>query len=35
MSGEAQIVAALRRGDEATFGDLVDRWGPALLRRQH
>jgi RNA polymerase sigma-70 factor (ECF subfamily) len=32
VSGDAQIVAALRRGDEAAFGDLVDRWGPALLR---
>jgi RNA polymerase sigma-70 factor (ECF subfamily) len=32
VSGDAQIVAALRRGDEAVFGDLVDRWGPALLR---
>jgi RNA polymerase sigma-70 factor (ECF subfamily) len=32
VSGDAQLVAALRRGDEAAFGDLVDRWGPALLR---
>jgi RNA polymerase sigma-70 factor (ECF subfamily) len=32
VSEDAQLVAALRRGDEAVFGDLVDRWGPALLR---
>jgi RNA polymerase sigma-70 factor (ECF subfamily) len=32
VSGDAQLVAALRRGDEAAFGDLVGRWGPALLR---
>ncbi|HSJ73219.1 MAG TPA: BBE domain-containing protein [Miltoncostaeaceae bacterium] len=32
MSGDAQLVAALRRGDEPAVGDLVDRWGPALLR---
>ena len=32
VSGDVQLVAALRRGDEVAFGDLVDRWGPALLR---
>lgn len=29
---DADAVAALRRGDEAVFADLVDRWGPAMLR---
>jgi RNA polymerase sigma-70 factor (ECF subfamily) len=29
---DAEVVAALRRGDEAVFADLVDRWGPAMLR---
>jgi RNA polymerase sigma-70 factor (ECF subfamily) len=29
---DAELVAALRRGDEAAFADLVDGWGPALLR---
>jgi RNA polymerase sigma-70 factor, ECF subfamily len=32
MGGDAQLVAALRSGDQAAFADLVDRWGPALLR---
>jgi RNA polymerase sigma-70 factor (ECF subfamily) len=29
---DAELVAALRRGDEAAFAELVDGWGPALLR---
>src|SRR5689334_23661859 len=29
---DARVVAALRRGDEATFAALVDRLHPALLR---
>jgi RNA polymerase sigma-70 factor, ECF subfamily len=29
---EAQLVAALRAGNEAAFADVVGRWSPALLR---
>jgi RNA polymerase sigma-70 factor, ECF subfamily len=29
---DAELVAALRRGDEAAFAELVDAWGPAMLR---
>jgi RNA polymerase sigma-70 factor (ECF subfamily) len=29
---DANLVAALRRGDEAAFAELVDAWGPAMLR---
>src|SRR3954468_10433636 len=29
---EAELVAALKRGDEAAFMQLVDEYGPALLR---
>jgi RNA polymerase sigma-70 factor (ECF subfamily) len=29
---DAELVAALRRGDEAAFAELVDGWGPAMLR---
>src|SRR4051812_45172859 len=29
---DAELVAALRRGDEDAFADLVDRWGPAMVR---
>ena len=29
---EAQLVSALRAGDEAAFADVVGRWSPALLR---
>ncbi|MEW6582313.1 MAG: RNA polymerase sigma factor [Actinomycetota bacterium] len=32
MGDDAELVAALRRGDEAAFAGLVDTWGPALLR---
>jgi RNA polymerase sigma-70 factor, ECF subfamily len=30
--GQAEIVEALRRGDEAVFAALVDEYGPAMLR---
>ncbi|MFI7587311.1 RNA polymerase sigma factor [Spongisporangium articulatum] len=29
---DAQLVAALRRGEETAFAALVDRWSPAMLR---
>jgi RNA polymerase sigma-70 factor, ECF subfamily len=29
---DAALVEALRRGDEAAFAEIADRWGPALLR---
>ena len=29
---DADLLAALRAGDEAAFADLVDRWSPAMLR---
>jgi RNA polymerase sigma-70 factor (ECF subfamily) len=29
---DAELVAALRRGDQAAFAELVDGWGPAMLR---
>jgi RNA polymerase sigma-70 factor (ECF subfamily) len=29
---EAELVEALRRGDQAVFADLVERWSPGLLR---
>jgi RNA polymerase sigma-70 factor (ECF subfamily) len=32
VSDDAQLIAALRRGDEVAFADIVDRWGPGLLR---
>jgi RNA polymerase sigma-70 factor (ECF subfamily) len=32
VSHDAELVAALRCGDEGAFADIVDRWGPALLR---
>ena len=32
VSDDAELIAALRRGDEKAFADIVDRWGPALLR---
>ena len=32
MMSETALVAALRRGDEAAFTGLVDRWGSDLLR---
>jgi len=32
LAGDAAIVAALRAGDEQAFADLVDRYGPAMLR---
>jgi RNA polymerase sigma-70 factor (ECF subfamily) len=32
VDDDAVVVAALRRGDEAVFADLVDGWGPAMLR---
>jgi RNA polymerase sigma-70 factor (ECF subfamily) len=32
VAGDADLVAALRRGDRAAFAELVDGWGPAMLR---
>jgi RNA polymerase sigma-70 factor, ECF subfamily len=32
VSHDAELVDALRRGDEAAFAELADRWGPSLLR---
>ncbi len=32
MREDAELVAALRRGEEAAFAELLDAWGPALLR---
>jgi RNA polymerase sigma-70 factor (ECF subfamily) len=32
VSDDAQLIEALRRGDEQAFADIVDRWGPGLLR---
>jgi RNA polymerase sigma-70 factor (ECF subfamily) len=32
MRQDAELVAALRRGDEVAFAEVVDGWGPALLR---
>ena len=32
LPGDRELVAALRRGDEAAFMRLVDEYGPALLR---
>jgi RNA polymerase sigma-70 factor, ECF subfamily len=32
VSDDAELVERLRRGDEAAFAGLVDRWGPGLLR---
>ena len=32
MRDDAELVGALRRGDAAAFADLVDSWGPAMLR---
>ncbi|HEX6021827.1 MAG TPA: sigma-70 family RNA polymerase sigma factor [Solirubrobacter sp.] len=32
MRDDADLVAALRRGDEAAFAELVDAWGPSMLR---
>ena len=32
MDDDAEVVAALRRGDETVFAELVDGWGPAMLR---
>jgi RNA polymerase sigma-70 factor (ECF subfamily) len=32
MLDDAELVAALRRGEEAVFADLVRRWSPAMLR---
>jgi RNA polymerase sigma-70 factor (ECF subfamily) len=29
---DAELVEALRRGDQAVFADLVERWSPGLLR---
>ena len=31
-AGDAAVVAALRSGDEKAFAELVDRYGPAMLR---
>ncbi|CAM5730426.1 hypothetical protein MAUB1S_02390 [Mycolicibacterium aubagnense] len=35
VGGEDALVAALKRGDEAAFAELVDRHTPALLRVAH
>src|SRR6476619_8004715 len=32
VSADAEAIAALRRGDEATFAALIDRHGPSMLR---
>jgi RNA polymerase sigma-70 factor, ECF subfamily len=32
VADDAELVAALRRGDRAAFARLVDGWGPAMLR---
>ena len=32
MASDADLVAALRRKDEAAFAALVDAWGPSMLR---
>jgi RNA polymerase sigma-70 factor, ECF subfamily len=32
VDDDAEVLAALRRGDETVFAELVDRWGPAMLR---
>ena len=32
MREEADLLIALRQGDEAAFAELVDAWGPAMLR---
>jgi len=32
VTDDADLLAALRRGDEAAFADVVDRWSPAMLR---
>ena len=32
MGGDHELVAALRRRDEAAFAEIVDGWGPDLLR---
>jgi RNA polymerase sigma-70 factor (ECF subfamily) len=32
VTEDAELLAALRRGEEAAFADLVDRWSPAMLR---
>src|SRR3954454_5471101 len=29
---DAEIVAALKRGDQAVFAELVDAWSPGLMR---
>jgi RNA polymerase sigma-70 factor, ECF subfamily len=29
---DSELLTALRRGDEAAFAELVDAWGPAMLR---
>jgi RNA polymerase sigma-70 factor (ECF subfamily) len=31
-SGDSEVVAALRSGDESVFARLVDEWSPAMLR---
>jgi len=32
MAGDADIVARLRDGDESAFAELIDRYGPTMLR---
>lgn len=32
MESDTELVRALRRGDEAAFAEIVDGWGPDLLR---
>jgi len=32
VTDDAALIAAIRQGDERAFADLVDRWGPSLLR---
>jgi len=32
LPDDNELVAALKRGDEATFATLVDAWSPGLMR---